>query len=274
MCSIYSATHFLCLYNYKLQHMKKSKLFGSRLVENVFLPKTPKVIMLADNDSINQHFEEGDILDANSIRKLILKLNQGQVNDDSEMLEIFNGSQNNEPRTLDEVLGLINHGNVYDRCLFVSFIDRDTGLRTLYYCTADARSTNPADWKRVLLDGDVVEDENALHILPFDGYATVFQFEISSAINGKIIWDANRKRFFCQNGNTVYINWGNANEYGEPSLNNGVKPKKNVLYYHKTNGEMYTWDGESMIKVSGDCQKLLDNIKRIIESEIDNMLNL
>ena len=52
--------------------MKKSKLFGSRLVENVFLPKTPKVIMLADYDSINQHFEEGDILDANSVKRMLL----------------------------------------------------------------------------------------------------------------------------------------------------------------------------------------------------------
>lgn len=272
MCSIYSATHFLCLYNYKLQHMKKSKLFGSRLVENVFLPKTPKVIMLADNDSINQHFEEGDILDANSIRKLILKLNQGQVNDDSEMLEIFNGSQNNEPRTLDEVLGLINHGNVYDRCLLVSFIDKDTGVRTLYYCTAGSRSTTPSDWKRILLDGDT--DKNALHILPFDEYATVFAFEDMSAADGKIIWDADKKLFFCQNDTKVYASWFNANEYGEIIPTGGVKPKKNILYYHKTKSEMYTWDGESMIKVSGDCQKILDNIKRIIESEIDNMLNL
>jgi hypothetical protein len=32
--------------------MKKSKLFGSRLVENIFLPRTPKVIMLANNDDV------------------------------------------------------------------------------------------------------------------------------------------------------------------------------------------------------------------------------
>ena len=54
--------------------MKKSKLFGSRLVENVFSPKTPKVIMFSDSDSITrQVFEEGDLLDANSIRKILLK---------------------------------------------------------------------------------------------------------------------------------------------------------------------------------------------------------
>lgn len=54
--------------------MKKSKLFGSRLVENVFNPKTPRVIMFSDSDSITrQVFEEGDILDANSIRKILLK---------------------------------------------------------------------------------------------------------------------------------------------------------------------------------------------------------
>jgi hypothetical protein len=54
--------------------MKKSKLFGSRLVENVLIPKTPKVIMFSDSDSITrQVFEEGDLLDANSIRKILLK---------------------------------------------------------------------------------------------------------------------------------------------------------------------------------------------------------
>lgn len=54
--------------------MKKSKLFGSRLVENVFNPKTPRVIMFSDSDSITrQVFEEGDLLDANSIRKILLK---------------------------------------------------------------------------------------------------------------------------------------------------------------------------------------------------------
>lgn len=54
--------------------MKKSKLFGSRLVENVFSPKTPRVIMFSDSDSITrQVFEDGDILDANSIRKILMK---------------------------------------------------------------------------------------------------------------------------------------------------------------------------------------------------------
>nr|DAY15131.1 MAG TPA: hypothetical protein [Caudoviricetes sp.] len=53
--------------------MKKSKLFGSRLVENVFLPRTPKVIMLSEIDTIDRHFEEGDILDANSVKRMLLK---------------------------------------------------------------------------------------------------------------------------------------------------------------------------------------------------------
>lgn len=60
--------------------MKKSKLFGSRLVENVYVPKTPKVIMFSDSDSIiRQTFDEGDLLDANSIRNILLKggFNQG-----------------------------------------------------------------------------------------------------------------------------------------------------------------------------------------------------
>ena len=50
--------------------MKKSKLFGSRLIENVKVPKTPRVLMTEGTESIQSlDFDEGDILDANSIKR-------------------------------------------------------------------------------------------------------------------------------------------------------------------------------------------------------------
>lgn len=52
--------------------MKKTKLFGSRLIDKVKIPRTPNIIMLGKNDDINEAIiEEGDLLDANSIKMAI-----------------------------------------------------------------------------------------------------------------------------------------------------------------------------------------------------------
>ena len=58
--------------------MKKTKLFGTRIIENIQVPRTPKVIMFDNYDSIsNMKFDEGDLLDANSIKKIIKKGDSG-----------------------------------------------------------------------------------------------------------------------------------------------------------------------------------------------------
>ena len=54
--------------------MKKSKLLGTRLVENIKVPHIPRVIMLDSSDDINKiKVEEGDLLDTYSIRNVITK---------------------------------------------------------------------------------------------------------------------------------------------------------------------------------------------------------
>ena len=64
--------------------MKKTKLFGTRIIENVQVPCTPKVIMFNSCDSIsNTKFDEGDLLDANSIKKIIKKINVETIIDNS-----------------------------------------------------------------------------------------------------------------------------------------------------------------------------------------------
>lgn len=58
--------------------MKKTKLFGTRIIENIQVPRTPKIIMFDNYDSIsNMKFDEGDLLDANSIKKIIKKGDSG-----------------------------------------------------------------------------------------------------------------------------------------------------------------------------------------------------
>lgn len=52
--------------------MNKSKLFGTKLIENVKVPKIPSVIILNKYEDLsNIDFEEGDLLDANSIKMYI-----------------------------------------------------------------------------------------------------------------------------------------------------------------------------------------------------------
>lgn len=54
--------------------MKKSRLLGTRLVENIRVPHIPNVIMLDSSDDINKiRVEEGDLLDTYSIRNVITR---------------------------------------------------------------------------------------------------------------------------------------------------------------------------------------------------------
>lgn len=55
--------------------MKHSKLFGTKLIENVKVPKIPSIVMLNKYEGMSDiDFEEGDLLDANSIKMYIRKL--------------------------------------------------------------------------------------------------------------------------------------------------------------------------------------------------------
>lgn len=71
--------------------MKKSKLFGTRIINNIQVPRTPNVIMFDSSDSLNTHYlEEGDIFDAPTIKKILqrLKIEGGGMT--PEQLEAFN----------------------------------------------------------------------------------------------------------------------------------------------------------------------------------------
>ena len=55
--------------------MKKTKLLGSKLIENINYPRIPNVCIFNNpNDVYDAKFEEGDLLDANSIKQ-ITKIN-------------------------------------------------------------------------------------------------------------------------------------------------------------------------------------------------------
>ena len=51
--------------------MKKTKLLGSKLIENINYPRIPNVCIFNNpNDIYDAKFEEGDLLDANSIKQI------------------------------------------------------------------------------------------------------------------------------------------------------------------------------------------------------------
>lgn len=60
--------------------MKKIKLLGSKLINDIKYPRIPNVCMFDKFDNaLNANFEEGDILDANSIRYFVDKLNNANL---------------------------------------------------------------------------------------------------------------------------------------------------------------------------------------------------
>lgn len=62
--------------------MKKIKLLGSKLINDIKYPRIPNVCMFDEFDNaLNANFEEGDILDANSIRYFVDKLNNANLQD-------------------------------------------------------------------------------------------------------------------------------------------------------------------------------------------------
>ena len=74
--------------------MKKTKLFGTRIIENIQVPRTPNIIMFDSCDSINNmKFDKGDLLDAGSIKKIINKIDNALItNNDTTSEKIKDGA--------------------------------------------------------------------------------------------------------------------------------------------------------------------------------------
>ena len=97
--------------------MKQSKLFGTRLIENVKVPKIPSVITLNQYEGLsNIDFEEGDLLDANSI-KLYIKRMSGLDN----VVTFNNLASNTKPgivqcgNSINVLNGIVNVESISDQ---------------------------------------------------------------------------------------------------------------------------------------------------------------
>lgn len=100
--------------------MKKTKLFGSRLIDKIKIPRTPNVVMLGKNDNINEiKLEEGDLLDANSIVKAIsnvtpdIDIKIDEVTDEQidEIIKNLGDFIINQPIASTTVAGVVKIGN-------------------------------------------------------------------------------------------------------------------------------------------------------------------
>lgn len=143
--------------------MKKSKLFGSRLVENVFLPRTPKVIMLSEIDTIDRHFEEGDILDANSVKRMLLK-NKPEYQTSND---IYDCSPTGEKLNLAQAVEMLYQDSKRDNCNLITFVDFNSNLRVVYQNLLTGKNTSIQNWKQLLTKDDaidLIESEIQLYI--------------------------------------------------------------------------------------------------------------
>lgn len=196
-----------------------------------------------------------------------------------QMAQVFDGSPDKQAHTLEYVL---NAANSYfsqehrDKCLFVSFIDESTQKRVLYKCSKGVFSTNADDWKRLLTEGDSVDTEQKPTVLPFDEVVSnvnVKQLSNSSPIDEVfIVWDKAKNVFASKKDNTYFSNWLGGDDYGE-DIGNGKKPRMGVLFYHRSKGEAYTWNGTKMLPMIGHGTEIVENTTRINEEEIDTITN-
>lgn len=107
--------------------MKKTKLFGTRIIDNIDIPRTPKVIMLQRGEYINNHqFEDGDMFDANSIKRIVerLQAQQPDINIDEILKKIKQNGRKSDVLTIDSIDTTIytiddtNIANTYDKIVY------------------------------------------------------------------------------------------------------------------------------------------------------------
>lgn len=87
--------------------MKKTKLLGSKLIENINYPRIPNVCIFNNpNDVYDAKFEEGDLLDANSIKQITKNIKPQDVQEyiTSTEFELKIGEINSKISDIDNAI--------------------------------------------------------------------------------------------------------------------------------------------------------------------------
>lgn len=251
--------------------MKKSKLFGSRLVENIFLPRTPKVIMLANNDDVRSwHFEEGDILDANSIKKTILNLGSS-LQPTTPTPQVYDASPNGEYTNLADAVSKMYKDQNNDKCRIITFVDSNSLERYVYYNSTPSKETSTYFWLKILSFKDIQEISKP-KILPFKKIVHNVDIMRMQSDSQYIVYDDVNKVFVSYQYGLYCGSFTGGNNYGITSYC-GVTPVVGKIYYDESNGDIYAWCDNHLMKLSDDYTKVFDSIVRIQEGEIDAILN-
>lgn len=196
----------------------------------------------------------------------------------TEMVEVYDGSPKGEHHTLKEVLDMITSevATQYKKCRLVSFVDNNIHKRVLYQCNAAEVSADENNWKRLLTEEDSVDTERKPTVLPFDEVVSNVNIEqLSSSLpidEVFIVWDKVKNVFASKKDNTYFSNWAGGDAYGEET-GNGKKPRMGILFYHRSKGEAYTWNGTKMLPMIGHGTEIVENTTRINEEEIDTITN-
>ena len=147
--------------------MKKTKLLGSKLIENINYPRIPNVCIFNNpNDVYDAKFEEGDLLDANSIKQITknikpqdiqeyitsteFELKIGEINSkisdiDNAIVDLREFDQNinntidelvnNTQQSVDDLYSRMGStiNNAADLSRYVSVQDVNTDINTIEY---------------------------------------------------------------------------------------------------------------------------------------------
>lgn len=171
----------------------------------------------------------------------------------NEMTEVYNASKNGELRTLEEVITIITSAGSpisYEKCLFVSFLDKTTKMRVVYICTTAEISSNEKDWKRLLTEEEVENTKQKPSVLPYDDYVDNASVIVGSPADaGEIVYDRAKRVFLTRLNGRYYTNIVNSGNYGS-STEDGIKPKEGIIFYHRTSGDIFTFKDDTLKALS------------------------
>jgi hypothetical protein len=204
------------------------------------------------------------------VSSLVAFITSGFSNISKELdntIHIHDGSPNGELTTIYAALTeLYDKGeDVYKKRLAVSFVDRKTRQRVIYFCKLGQFSDNADDWSKSLSGAG-----GGVALLPFYEYVKNASITPSTAAEGNVVYDEITKRFLCRADGNYCPTWIGQEAYGTP-FNNGVEPKEGVIYYFVEDGSTYTWKNGRMIRLStGDGTGLSTLVKQKVDEVVEN----
>lgn len=114
--------------------MKKTKLLGSKLIENINYPRIPNVCIFNNpNDVYDAKFEEGDLLDANSIKQITKNIKPQDIQEyiTSTEFELKIGEINSKISDINNAI--VDLRETDDLSRYVSVQQVNTGVNTIEY---------------------------------------------------------------------------------------------------------------------------------------------